>query len=1140
MNRRRCLQFDSFKLIKTKLRAGSNAEVGIDESVLAWKTWRSMTIAKYMLFIVLCGFVLTAIVPQPAAAQATISFAQLNGTVQDPSGNVIVGAAVSLRNTGTNRAYSATTNNTGLYVLPNLPPGEYELSISYSGFDNYTRTIEVSVGQTATINAALAIAGTQQEIIITDVAPLIEPTRTEVSNVIGTEQIESLPVSGRLFTDFALLTPGVATGRTSLGTVVTEFEVTQISFGGMRSFSNMITVDGADFVNALSGVQRATPPQEAVSEFRVVNNSFGNEYGRAVGGIVNVVTKSGTNELHGSVFEYLQNSATNARSLLQPEPLPFALRQNQFGGTLSGPIRKDKTFFFLTYEGVRRGEAPPLPAHFWSNLSTFNQAKANMGTNPENSAALKTKDNDYGFARLDHQLTDKHNLAVRYNIEDARDLNQLVGQTLDAGGIGAPSAGRDLFIRDQALVTTLSSVLSQRLVNTFLFQYGRRHYNFKGVTGEPNLDIGNDLMFGHSFGVNDAMYESRLQFSDDVAWVQGNHTWKFGVDVNHVWDMANFPGFTPARLIFPNLNCMIDFSNYVDYTGRAAAGDPVPQIPGPPCAVAQLPDYQHGLAVMYYGVGLPRKNGPGENEYHNGYVPIGPFGDGPVDHNWPNAYWPQQYDLYEYKMNHGYWGFYAQDRWKLSSRLMLNYGLRWDFETGLGDHVESYYGAIQPRIGLAYSPDNKTVIRAGSGLFYDRYNMTFFFVPGNQKTVPEYLQSFPQETAGGPTGFTLPMVHDGAENGGWQVNLVAGPPVAPSAKSIILTGQYQPYFASGECDPAAGKFACGVGAGGMDRKENKLPYAVQASLQIDREIGKGMTVSAAYLFVGAHRLVRGNDLNMPCPVGMSKPNNPSWAQGWLNPDGSKSDCEGTPELLFGKPHFLSNIGQSEIPEAGLLDYNDGSVKSNYHGVTLQAMERFGSRFSLNANYTFSKTMDNGNFTTFINLPQNTFDRKSERALSNQDLRHRFITNFSYSTPETGNALVRNWLVSSIVTMQSGRPFTLYVGFDANGDNNPTTDRVGLAGRNTYTGDSMNAWDFRLSRSIHATERVNIDLIFDAFNLLNTPNVEEVSTVYASPDFFGAPIPQHYKDGVSAPNPGFGSPRVMLNPRQLQFAMKVMF
>lgn len=1073
---------------------------------------------------------MTAVLVQPAAAQATISYAQLNGTIQDPSNQVIVGASIAVRNTATNRTYNATSNNSGSYVLPNLPPGQYELSVTYTGFNEYKRTVDLSVGQTATVNVTMSVAGTEEQVTIVDVTPTIEPTRTEVSNVIDTEQIDDLPVSGRLFTDFALLTPGVATGRTSLGTVVTEFEVTQISFGGQRSFSNIITVDGADFTNALSGVQRATPPQESVAEFRVVNNSFGTEYGRAVGGIVNVVTKSGSNDFHGSIYNYLQNSSTNARSLLQPEGLPFALRQNQFGGTLSGPVKKDNTFFFMNYEGVRRGETPPLPAHFWSNLDTINRVKASLGTPAENSSALKTKDNDYGFVRLDHQLTDRNNLGIRYNIEDARDLNQLVGQTLDAGGIGAPSAGRNLYIRDQALVTTLNSVINPSLLNTFLVQYARRHYNFRGATGEPNIDVGNDLMFGHSFGVNDAMYESRLQLSDDLAWIKGDHTWKFGFDYNYVWDLTNFPGFTPARLIFPNLNCVVDFANYVDYTGDAAGGNPIPQMPtSPPCSVAlPSPDF-HGLPVMYYGVALPRENGPGEDQYHNGYVPIGPFGDGPVDHNWPNAYNPSQYDRYAYKLNHGYLGFYAQDRWKISRKLTLNYGLRWDYETGLGDHIVSYYRAFQPRVGLAYSPDDKTVIRAGSGLFFDRNNMTFFFVPGNQKTIPGYLED----------RFDLPMIHRNAASGGWQVNLVlpimSFDQVAAAAKDIILTGQYQPYYASGPCPPA-----CGVGAGGMDHDENPLPYAVQASLEIDREIGKSLTVSAAYLFVGSHRLVRGNDLNMPCPDGTSKPDNPLYAQGWLNPDGTKSDCVGTPTLVFGKPHFSSSTTGPEIPGAGLLDYNDGSVNANFHGLTLQATERLGSRFSLNANYAFSKTMDNGNFTTFINLPQNTFDRRAgEYALSNQDVRHRFTVNFTANTPETINPLMRNWMFSSIITAQSARPFTLYVGFDANGDNNPTTDRVGLSARNTYKGDAMRSWDMRLSRRFSVTEKTRLYLTFDAFNLLNRANVEEVSTVYAAPVFIG-PVPEHYKDGAIAENPGFGLPRVMLNPRQLQFAFKLTF
>ena len=237
-------------------------------------------------------------------------------------------------------------------MATNLPPGNYELRVSFSGFANYTQTgIVLTVGQFATANVQLQVQSLGEKVVVSTEVPTIEPTKTEISQVVQTQQIESLPISNRVFTDFALLTPGVTTSRTSLGTTFTEFEVTQISFGGMRSFSNEITVDGADFVNTASGIQRATPPQESVQEFRVVNNSFGAEYGRALGGIVNIVTKSGTNDLHGSIYEYFQNSALNARSLLQPAPLPHEYRQNQFGASLGGPIRKDKTFLLRELRG---------------------------------------------------------------------------------------------------------------------------------------------------------------------------------------------------------------------------------------------------------------------------------------------------------------------------------------------------------------------------------------------------------------------------------------------------------------------------------------------------------------------------------------------------------------------------------------------------------------------------------------------------------------------------------------------------------------------------------------------------------------------------------------------------------------------
>src|SRR5208282_969184 len=284
----------------------------------------------------------------------------------------------------TNQTFQAITNTTGFFVLPNLPPGKYELTITVAGFAKYQQTgIVLTVGQVFTISPVLKVASASETVTVTTEAPLIEPTKTEISQVVGTEQIESLPISSRVFTDFALLTPGVASSRTSLGTTFTEFEVTQISFAGMRSFSNEITVDGADFVNAATGVQRSTPPQESVQEFRVVNNSFGAEYGRALGGFVNIVTKSGTNALHGSVYEYLQNDGTDARSLLQPAPLPHKLDENQFGATIGGPIQKSKSFFFINYEGKRSTQSPTYAPDLYNNIAELDQAKAYLGLSPE-------------------------------------------------------------------------------------------------------------------------------------------------------------------------------------------------------------------------------------------------------------------------------------------------------------------------------------------------------------------------------------------------------------------------------------------------------------------------------------------------------------------------------------------------------------------------------------------------------------------------------------------------------------------------------------------------------------------------------------------------------------------------------------
>jgi hypothetical protein len=1086
---------------------------------------RSLAVWAVLGVVILCGW------PKPAYSQAGASTAQLNGTVKDASGGSVAKASLTLREISTNRTYTAFSNDNGLYVIPNLPPGRYELSTEATGFAKSTQTgIVLTVGQVATIDVGVSVAQTAEKVVVTTETPPVEPTRTEISQVIDTRQIQNLPISWRLFTDFALLTPGVSTGRTSLQSTITEFEVTRISFGGMRDLSNAVTVDGADTINTATGSQRSTPSQEAVSEFRVVNNGFGAENGRALGGIVNIVTKSGSNDLHGSVYDYLQNNDTDARSLLQPAPQGNALRQNQFGGTLGGPIKKDQTFFFMNYEGQRRAESPTYPTTLVgpvslsngtqsTELALINQAKAALGLPAENLGILTTKDTDNGLIKIDHEINKNNRLSARYNIFDARELNLLVGSTLDGGGIGAPSSGHNAYIRDQDLVGVLSSQISPELVNTALVQYARRHYNFPGVTGQPNLDIPNDLLFGHNFGVLDAIYESRVQATDSAAWVKGQHLAKFGVDTNFINNFVIWPGFTPMRIVLPGINCLVEFANFVN----PSANVPSSLNPGDTCP---LPPVLDGTPIVFWGAPV------GSGTVSPGFEPpsLCPAG-GCTPNSWSNAYLPSQTADFSETLNHSYFGFYAQDQWRITPKLTFNYGLRYDFEKGLEKQINPDYRGWQPRVGLAFSPDKHTVIRAGFGIFDDRYSLSFLFITQPQKPV-----IIPNEN--------LPGIRTGANSATWVLNqLTPGPPnpggqvilPAQAAATLITTGEVPPEYITG---PAGTTVTAGAG---MVDHNSRIPYSEQANLQIDRELGHGLVISAGYLFVSAHKLVRAENLNV-CPQA-----------GTTN---SATSCAAAGPPLPGTPAGKANFSGALYTNAGLLYYTDNSGNSVYHGATIQATQHLGQYLRFNANYTYSKTLDDGTFTTFVSTPQDFYDRALERANSNQDIRNRFIANFTADGPE--KTLLRNFELSSIITAQSGRPFTMFVGFDANGDTNPVTDRVGDAARNTYWGDSLVAWDLRVSRYFKFREHDRIELAVDAFNALNRANVNEVTSVYGTYNFCNGQVPAHYKDtaslavervqnvggcpaaGPPVPNPLFGGPRTMFNPRQLQFSLKYSF
>ncbi len=473
-------------------------------------------------------------------------------------------------------------------------------------------------------------------------------------------------------------------------------------------------------------------------------------------------------------------------------------------------------------------------------------------------------------------------------------------------------------------------------------------------------------------------------------------------------------------------------------------------------------------------------------------------------------------------------------------------------ETGLSQIINPDYRGFQPRIGFAYSPTKRTVIRSGFGIFDDHYNLTFLFVtyPQREVVIPNAVDPGVRQGNATATWVLNQLYLTGALEGLKYPNGEPASFPAAAAKQLVLTGQTPPNFNTGP----PGSFVTNSG-GGID-PNSRIAYSEQASLQVDQELSKGLVLSVGYLFLRARKQFRPLDLNV-CPPG-----------GLVN---AATDC---PAASVVNPAFVGN----KLPDgrdafsgplysnAGLMYYVDATGNAAYNGGTISITDRLGQYFRFNANYTLSHTTDDGTFLTFVSTPEDLYERKLERADSVQDVRHRFVGNFTADAPSHGP--LRNFEFSSIVTLQSPRPFTMFVGNDVNGDTNPVTDRVGWSPRNAYRGDDFYTFDLRLARLIHLSERMGLNLAFDAFNVFNRQNINEVTSVYGggTPDFcggtnpFNGPVPKHYNDATSlaiqsgtisclpvpgiatapAPDRLFGTPRTMFNPRQLQASAKFTF
>jgi hypothetical protein len=643
------------------------------------------------------GLVLSFTTVQLSAQQ----LATLNVTVTDPLGSVISQARVTLRNVETDAKRTDFSSGTGVAVIPGLPAGKYQLKVESDQFSSYQASLILTVGQNASVPVTLGIKAVQVSVEVQETAQGVDSQKSEVSQVIDTQKISDLPISGRDFIDFVLLTPSVNVGRSTAVGAQSPFQETvlQLSFGGLReTHSAFFGLDGTDYTTSISGVQRVSPSQDWVQEFRVANGPYTADNGRNLGAVVNTITKSGGNEVHGSVYEFFRNNKLDSNNLLSA-PGFNALRFNQFGGNLGGPIRRDKNFYFLGYEGQRRAESPLYssfilhctdnPGCLGPGTPSINQVKQSLGLQAENlGSILQIGDSDKFFGKLTNVLSDKSTLNIGYLFNDDR-KQHIPGA---APGQGLPSFYRNNPVRDQTVYGNLLHVFGSRWTAEGVLNFGRRtfHLDPVGAGFEPAILVADLFNSGGIQGGVHYYSEQHFQAAGNLTYIRGNHSFKFGGDFEPVWIAAQTTFFTPGAGIFTPQS----------FFGAAPFNAP-PFGPGTPVEFLFL------QPRSFFGQQIPPRTLPFQTGLYAG----------PAASDFTNST--------NLKFLHKLSGLYAQDQCRLQPNLTLTLGLRYDldfFPSAADVRVNgkmhpTNYGNVQPRVALAYAfRQGKGVVRAGFGL----------------------------------------------------------------------------------------------------------------------------------------------------------------------------------------------------------------------------------------------------------------------------------------------------------------------------------------------------------------------------------------------------------------------------------------
>jgi hypothetical protein len=1101
---------------------------------LSAEIFRKPDIAALVLFIVLLVF--------PLGSFAQITSATMVGTITDPTGAQVPSATITARNVNTGLRRSVTTDGDGSYRIEFLPVGTYAIEVTAAtGFKRSIREgIVLQVNDTVRVDFALDVGTVDEQVTITTDETVVNTTTSELGRTVQSQEIENLPLVERNVYSLLDLTPGVQSNNNGVTTAQTESGNMLLGFPEQRTIINGGTDSGTGSVNYfldggtnmtnLRNTGNVVPSPDAIQEFRVQTNSYNAEYGRFANGVINVITKSGTNAFHGSLYEYVRNEAFNANewgSTLDKAPY----RRNQFGGSLGGPIIKDRTFFFFSYAGLRQNTNRFLSgARVPTALERIGDFSASPGSGPRDPSTGTTftcngvnrvicpdridpvaariindfiplsnmtlpngnpgwqgniqtpLDTDEFLAKVDHQLTDDHRLTVSY-------FNTAGETTVFPGSGNLPWATQTFKWRQHNLNISDVWVIDPSKVNqvwlTFTRNIGGRlnipdtsladlgsAFTPQGTPSLAHINVTGYFLLSNSIGGPRAgtnMYSVRDVFS----WNKGRHAIKIGGELSLNKDIQE-------TLL----------NNYGVFTFSGAGAT------------------NNALANFLVG------------------IPTGLTQDAPI-----TAY-----------TNSWYTALFFQDDFRLNQRVNLNLGLRWDMQTPptdperrvvnyvpgrqsvvrpdapvgalfYGDEgvesggIPTSFSHFSPRIGMAWDlfGDGKTSLRAAGGLFYGS-------ISGNEWNNTMSFQPFSTRLNFGP-------INVATSQNGWN--------------GATLSNPYN-NFPGGNPFPYTGAFATGGGLFAM-AEDFDWPRTFQMNVSLQRQIFKDIVVGAAYVGTRASHLPFARDVNYPV----------------LTPTATTGNVNARrPNTGFGAVLLL-----------------DSDQNASYDGMQLTAAGRLSKLFTFNAFYVLSKTLSSVQLhnNTILGLAQNYTNLALDKGRADTDQRHvfsmsmNFRPNFYSGGNRFAKAILNGWSISPIIKLRSGRPFTVTNGnIDANLDgvatdrarligdshlDNPTPDMWfniaafarnpivtgvatdGSSPRNFLTGPGSKVVDLALSRDFSFGERYKIRLRAEGTNVFNTAN-------YGQP---GSAVP------ADVSNPGnFGRITSAGSMRKIQFGAKFEF